>query len=129
MELLDRKGPKGDQWHPGEKGNGFNVTESGEYDIQSHKLINCLNPETYHDVTHKIYVDVLQLVSSINTKLQSLEDRFQLKFGNTKALLHDADTATITIVSSELTDQNIEDHLQIKLNTTDGMHKNYVYKK
>ena len=80
-----------------------------------------------------MYVDkkVLQLVSSINTKLQSLEDRFQLKFGNTKAILHDADTATTTIVTSELTDQNSEDHLQIKFNTTttDDIHKNYVNKK
>ena len=68
------KGPKGPQE---EKGHGFNLTESGDYDMQLHKIINCQKPETYHDVTNKMYVDekVMQLVLNINTKLQSIENR------------------------------------------------------
>ena len=120
------KGPKGDQGPVGEKGKGFNVTENGDYDIQLHKIINCQNPETYYDVTNKIYVDekVLQLVSSINTKLQSIEENFQLKLSETEAILRDANTNS-TIVAVKL--QSLEDRLQLKLSETQTIDVNKMY--
>lgn len=64
-EVRGNKGDKGDKGEKGDKGTGFKLTPSGDYDVNSKKLVNVTLPTSDTDSANKGYIDSLLKESAI----------------------------------------------------------------